>query len=829
MWINRDAPEPSTNTVSFSAAARQQAFDSSWRFFRADASGAEQPGFDDSAWRSLDLPHDWSIEEYGSDAAKSGDGAIWTAGAVPTQVGPFDALRSAGQESTGWVVGGAGWYRKRFSSAGLPRECQVEIVFDGVYMDSDVWLNGQHLGNHPCGYTAFAYDLTPYLRPVGENVLAVRVRNEGKNSRWYSGSGIYRHVWLTVTGNLRVPLWGVFVTTPMVSEQSATIKVATTVENRGEGEQEVIIRVRLREPEGAEAAGAVETMQRVRAGEAIETVQAILVTNPRLWSPETPNLYRAEVELLIARRTAYRSEVVFGIRGIELDAVKGLRINGEVVKLRGACVHHDNGLLGAVAIDRAEERWVELLKASGFNAVRCSHNPPSSAFLDACDRLGMLVIDEAFDQWEVAKKPDDYHRFFKDWWRRDIESMVLRGRNHPSVIFWSIGNEIPERAEPEGVEIARQLREAVKRLDPTRAITAGICGFWDHPGKEWPELEPAFTHLDVAGYNYKWKRYESDHELHPERIIVGAETYAREAFENEAVARKHPYVIGDFVWTGMDYLGESGIGHSRLKGDNNVPIRPFPWFNAFCGDIDLIGQKKPQSYYRDVVWGRSSLEMAVARPLPMGRVEEISDWGWSDEMRSWTWPGCDGVPLKVRVYAAGDQVRLLLNGHPIGARPVSGETKFTAEFEVPYVPGELRAVALTNEQEIASLVFQTAGKPAQLRLTADRACLRADRNDLAFITVEAVDEHGSLVPDAVIPVAFHVNERGELAAVGNANPQDVASFRQPRRCKTFQGKCLVVLRPFGSVGTLRLRAEAQGISSAEVELVVTDQGDLDQD
>ncbi len=268
------------------------------------------------------------------------------------------------------------------------------------------------------------------------------------------------------------------------------------------------------------------------------------------------------------------------------------------------------------------------------------------------------------------------------------------------------------------------------------------------------------------------------------------------------MARKHPYVIGDFVWTGMDYLGESGIGHSRLRGDNNFPIRPFPWFNAYCGDIDLIGDKKPQSYYRDVVWGRSRLEMAVRRPLPMGRTEEVSDWGWPDELRSWTWPSFEGVLLKVRVYTASDQIRLLLNGQEISARTISEEAKFTAEFEVPYAPGELRAVALADGREIASLAFQTAGKPARLRLTADRECIRADRNDLAFVTVEVIDEHGNLVPNAVVPVAFHVNEVGELASVGNANPQDVARFRQTRRCKAFQGKCLAVLRPLRLAGTI---------------------------
>ncbi len=803
---------------------RQQAFDSDWRFFRGDAPGAEHPDFDDTFWRILDLPHDWSIDaELPRRTDFSGEGALWIAGGVPARIGPFDALRSVGQESTGWTVGGTGWYRKHFSFADLPEQSRVEIDFDGVYMDSDVWLNGQLLGNHPCGYTPFAYDLTRYLRREGENVLAVRVRNEGKNSRWYSGSGIYRRVRLTVTGAVRVPHRGIFVTTPFVSAERADVSAEVTVENHGEQEQEVTVRVRLRGP-GTEEVGGVSTIERVAAGGAAVIFQTIEIYEPRLWSPESPELYRAEVELLVDGTVVDCTHTVLGIRRIEMDAENGLRINGHPVKLRGGCLHHDNGILGAAAIERAEERRVELLKANGFNAVRSSHNPASTAFLEACDRIGMFVIDEAFDQWELPKKPDDYHRFFRKWWQRDIESMVLRGRNHPSVILWSIGNEINERADPEGVEIARRLRDTVRRRDPTRGITAGICGFWDHNGRQWSELEPAFQHLDASGYNYKWDRYESEHALHPERIMIGTETYARDALQNELAAQRLPYVIGDFVWTCIDYLGESGIGHTRLSGDNNFPIRSYPWFNGYCGDIDLIGQKKPQSYYRDVVWGRSRLEMAVARPLPPGRTEEVSDWGWPDELRSWTWPEMDGFALRVRIYAAdGLTVCLMLNGAEIRSKRVSEDTKLTVEFEVLYAPGELRAIARDPEgQEVASAVFRTAGPPARLRLKPDRDCLRADRNDLSFVTVEVTDANGDVIPDGVVPVRFQVKGTGELAAVGNANPQDVSSFRQPLQCRTFQGRCLAVLRPdAGPGGIITLRAEVAELAATEVVIDVS--------
>jgi beta-galactosidase len=540
---------------------------------------------------------------------------------------------------------------------------------------------------------------------------------------------------------------------------------------------------------------------------------------PKLWSQENPSLYRAEVEVFLRGEIVDHSSTTFGIRKIEVDAEGGLRLNGEAVKLKGGCMHHDNGVLGAATIDRAEERRVQLLKANGYNAIRTSHNPPSPALLDACDHLGMLVIDEAFDMWEQPNNPQDYHRFFDDWWQRDISSMVRRDRNHPSVIFWSIGNEIPERAEPKGVEIAGWLVSEVKRHDSTRPVTMAVCEFWNVPGATWSQTDPAFVHLDVGGYNYQWKQYESDHQRLPQRVMMGTESFPSEAFENWQLVEKHSYVLGDFVWTAMDYLGEVGIGHSMLADNPDAFSGGYPWFNSYCGDIDLIGDKKPQSYFRDVVWGRSRLEMAVQRPIPQGRREKISAWGWSDELRSWTWPGFEGKPLNVRVYSSGDQVRLQLNGKDLGIQPISAATKLRAEFSVPYSPGKLRAVALQNGTELASLSFRTAGAPAKLRLMADRLSIRPDRNDLSYVTVEVLDATGNLVPDAIVPVTLSISGAGQLAGVGNADPKDVASFQQPHR-KTFHGKCLAVVRPTGIQGSITLRAEAQGLSATTVTINV---------
>jgi beta-galactosidase len=836
--------DSAASDVTLVENTRDQLFDRGWRFYRGDVPGAERPEFDDSAWRALDLPHDWSVEALAPLPESTGEGSIWGDTVMPYRIGPFDMYLSEGKRDTGWFVGGTGWYRKRFT-ANVGVDSQVEIVFDGVYMNSDAWLNGRHLGNHPYGYTTFAYDLTRYLNRGGENVLAVRVRNEGRNSRWYSGSGIYRHVWLNVTGEVRLPLWGEYVTTPEVSRDAATVKVAVKIENRGKAARDVAVRVRLLDSKNA-AAGTREATRKVEAGGNVQVDQEFTIQAPQLWSAANPQLHRAEIDLLESGRTVDHTGIPFGIRKIEVDSERGLRINGEATKLRGGCMHHDNGLLGSAAIDRAEERRVELMKANGFNAIRCSHNPPSPAFLDACDRLGVLVIDETFDQWEIQKNPQDYHLYFKDWWQRDVDAMVLRDRNHPSVIFWSIGNEIPERADPPGVSMAKQMVGEIKQLDPTRPVTAAIPFFFESGGRRpWVESDAAFQYLDVGGYNYQWQQYEKDHARVPKRVMMGTESFPLQAFENWQMVQKNPYVIGDFVWTGMDYLGESGIGNAQLNSPvpfpqaqapatggsppgelGGIPLASFAlifanysWFNAYCGDVDLMGEPKPQLYYKRVLWGLSKLEIAVQRPVPEGRKELISPWGWSDELRSWTWPGHEGKIVKVRVYSSGDQVRLLLNGREIGVKPVSRETKFKAEFDLPYAAGELKAVALAHGEQIAELAFKTAGKPAKLQLEADRQSIRRDPNDLAYVTLEVEDEAGEVLPDGTVPVAFSISGVGELAAVGTANPKDLRSFRQ-HHPTTFHGKCLAIVRPTGDAGTVTLRAQAEGLTPASVTVRV---------
>ena len=931
------------------ALGRDIPLDENWRFLRGDVPGAENPAFDDASWRSLDLPHDWSIEDLppktdavpelpvvegewrfhegdqadwkrrdlddrswktvklpdiwehhgqstkdnvygwfrrrlvipaeckgkdldlllgkiddvdeawlngeriggtgsfppdyhwadtverryrvpsvlvrgdGTDvlAVRVFDGAnnggIYQAGTRSARVGPFDPVASENADRTGYTVGGIGWYRRRFTLDEAGKH--VVVHFEGVYMNSELWINGKRLGEHPHGYTGFEFDLTPYLNPPGkENVLAVRVRNEGRNSRWYSGSGIYRHVRLGVTDPLHVS--SVFVTTPEVSRDKARVNIASELRNDGPAETEALIHVDVKDADGKMLQSA-EGKLRVLPNETRSLDQFIELSPPKPWSLESPNLHHAEVRIIVAGNTVDSVSTSFGIRKIEVDAQRGFRLNGQQMKLKGGCIHHDNGPLGAAAIDRAEERKVELLKANGFNAIRTSHNPPSPAFLAACDRLGMLVIVEAFDQWNEAKigNEQDYHRFFKDWHERDIASMVRAGRNHPSVIMWSIGNEIPEQFRAEAT--AKSLREAVLQHDPTRPVTAAICSDWGNVMKNWDKLsDPAFPNLDVAGYNYLPDKYESDHARHPERVIYGSESYPKDFFDYWTLVEKHPYVIGDFVWTAIDYFGEAGIGHSVLSNQKDSFFMNWPWFNAWCGDLDVCGFKKPQSLYRDVVWRRSLIEMAVHSPVAPGLTEKVSGWGWPDESQSWNWPGQQGKPMQVSVYSRCEKVRLELNGRVIAEKPVSDATKLTAKFDVPYSPGELRALGINKGKVVANTSIRTSGAPKKIKLTADRAKIRADRNDLSYITVEVVDANGRRVPDAEIPLRFSVSGAGELAAQASGSPDKPESFKAPRRT-TFQGRCLAILRPTEGAGGITLRAEADGLEAGSVTVTTT--------
>jgi beta-galactosidase len=817
---------------------RTVSFDQGWRFLKADTSGAEKPEFDDSSWRTIDLPHDWSIEDL---PGQNNDSVI----------GPF-SRKSIGKMATGYTVGGTGWYRKTFVIDKSDTGKEAYLQFDGVYMNPDIWVNGKHVGNHPYGYTSFYYDITPYLNPPGEkNIVAVQVKNEGINSRWYSGSGIYRHTWLTIVNPVHVSTWGTYITTPEVSDKNATVEIITNVTNSGKDDAPVTVKVQLLDPSGI-IVNTGETESTVTTGNSDDIKQSLDIMNPELWSPENPNLYQARITLLTDNKESDIYTTTFGIRSIHFDAKSGFTLNGKSIKLKGGCFHHDNGPLGAAAIDRAEDRKIELLKKAGFNAIRCSHNPPSPRLLDACDRLGMLVIDEAFDMWEQSKMAmmgqllgaggddkivvDDYSKFFKEWWQRDIRSMVVRDRNHPSIIMWSIGNEIPEAADSSGLRIAKNLSAEVRKYDLTRAVTEANVDIGAMTGGTgtWDIRAPHLSLLDVVGYNYAFNRYAEDHIKYPERVMVGTESMPPLAFENWSADESFPFVLGDFTWVAMDYLGEAGTGVPRLieinpsgQGAGNNPMagmmlffnfNSWPYFNDFQGDLDLTGTPKVPYYYRHVVWREQPMSMFVHRPIPAGKKELTSPWGFPDELKSWNWEGHEGEKLLVHVYTRSKLVKLELNGKQVGEQDVDDSKSITATFEVPYEPGTLTAHCFDNGKETSSETIKTVGKPSMIRLTADRSTIKADPNDLSYVRVEILDAEGNIVPDAEILVNFKISGSAGIAGVGSGSPSDMSSFQQPQK-KTWHGRCLAIIRPNGPAGKITLTAKAEGLKEALTEIV----------
>ena len=504
-----------------------------------------------------------------------------------------------------------------------------------------------------------------------------------------------------------------------------------------------------------------------------------------------------------------------------------MTINDVPTKLRGGCIHHDNGLLGAAAFDAAEERKVVLLRARGYNAVRPSHNPYSPAFLRACDRHGMLVISEAFDTWREQKLPEDYSAHFDAQWRNDLAAMVLSARNHPSIVLWSIGNEIPGRNTPPGIELQWQLANEVHRLDPTRPVTAAINGFVGRavtPSEKTARAglagvadQASVIFLDVVGYNYKLAEYVADHARFPKRVLFGSESFPKDVAAIWDLTDREPWLIGDFVWTAMDHLGEAGIGGSFL-GDASAANNPmaamsdWPWVNSFCGDIDLIGRQKSQSLMRDVVWGVSPLEVVVQQPVPEGKVDVPRTWGWSDEHRSWTWPGNEGKSLTVRVYSSGDRVELRLNGRTLESKDLKASDLKRLEFGVSYAPGVLEAVAFRAGREIGRKRLTTVGAPVAIRLAAERATGGAGKGDVSYVAVEIIDAEQRVVPAAAKSVQLSISGPAELIAFGSANPLAVGSL-QAATSQTWNGNALAIVRGTGRAGRVTLEASGQGLRS----------------
>ncbi len=808
---------------------RDRLFNNGWRFIRDSLSGAEQPEFDDSKWMRVDLPHDYSIMNLPGPEG-------------PDQVGPFSKRSPGNGNSTGHVIGGTGWYRKNFTLGKTDGGETVILNFDGVYMESEVWVNGKRAGDHKNGYTPFWFDITSLLNPTGKpNIVAVRVNNTGRNSRWYSGSGIYRDVYLTVTKPVHVSEWGVYITTPAVRQNSAIVDIAVTARNDGEKQTSAKISISLIDKYGKVAAASNDNI--TISGKADNTIRKqVEIKNPILWSVESPDLYQADIVIEADSKISDKYSMSFGIRSAEFSAEKGFLLNGKQVRLKGGCMHHDNGLLGSAAYEAAETRKVEIMKANGYNAVRCAHNPPSQAFLNACDKLGMLVIDEFTDMWEFYKNPQDYSRFFRQWWKKDLTDMIMRDRNHPGIIMWSIGNEIYEQNDTSRLRIGKQLSGLVRGLDNTRAVTQAITGFFYPDG--WETTERAFSLLDVCGYNYAVKKYESDHKKFPQRIMFASESYPIDAYDYWSAVEKNPYVIGDFVWTSMDYIGEVLIGSATIvpaAQRRNVKIpegfkfpagfnifdytarmpSTWPYFLSWCGDIDITGEKKPQMLYRDILWDNSKIEMNVRKPVPQGFAENISLWGWPDELPTWNWKGSEGEPLQVRVFTRASNVRLELNGKCVGEKTLLADDKYIAVFDVPYQPGVLKAIASDNGRTVATKVLETAGEPSAIKLIADSNIIKADRGDLSFVKIEVVDVSGRLVTQDSISVKLILEGKGELIASGNADPKDMASVNEPR-ISLYHGRGLAIIRPSGP-GEISLMAESKGLKTGELTIKVSEQ------
>lgn len=784
--------------------------DPGWRFALGDPKGAEQPKFDDRTWRRVDLPHDWSIE------------------GTPSRDAP-------GGGRVGYFPTGIGWYRKAFRLPAGASGREAWLEFDGVYMNSDVWINGVHLGNRPYGYSSFAYEITKHLVP-GINVVAVRVDNSLQpNSRWYSGSGIYRHVWLTIVDRLHVAHWGTYVTTPRVDSAQAEVVVRTRIVNDAPTTERGVLRSIVLNEAGREVVRA-DSMFLLRGDASVEVEQRIVIPSPMRWSVETPTMYSLRTEL---RHAASSSAVVpadavvvaFGIRTITFDKDRGFLLNGQHVKLKGVNLHHDGGAVGAAVPERIWERRLELLKAMGANAIRTSHNPPAPEFLDLCDRLGFLVMAEAFDEWTIGKVPHGYHEHFAEWSERDLTDFIDRDRNHPSIVLWSAGNEIGEQSTPDGAQVLSRLVGIFHREDPTRPVTTGNDQIYadGHPATL------AFLNAeDIVGYNYvdRWHERreifaEPDRHDHPDWKMVGTESGSIfQSFDegyslgnDSGVARPNytagmlqaerrwkwiamrDYFAGDFMWTGIDYLGES--------------IWPFKGFPS--GPLDITGHPKDSYYLYQGLW----TDQPVLHLFP-----------------HWNWPGRAGQVIPVLAYTNCNIVELFLNGRSLGEKRIEFPSQGTSggwntyalpvvnpttsdlhvSWDVPYEPGVLRAVGKRRDgTESCHDEVRTAGPAAALRLTPDRDTIAADPRDVSLVSFEVVDAQGTVVPTADNVVRFTVTG-GAIVAVDNADLQDHDPYQVDRR-RAYHGRGLVILRAT-QLGLLRIRATSDGLKDASVTVVV---------
>ncbi len=779
--------------MTFAQSREITKFDADWKFKLGDQSNAQSAGFNDRSWRQLDLPHDWSVE---GEIKESNPGA----GAI------------------GYFPMGIGWYRKTFNVPGYSKDKNYSIEFDGVYMNSTVWINGHNLGTWPYGYSSFSYDLTPYLKASG-NVIAVRVDNSAQpNSRWYSGSGIYRHVRLVATTKTHFEKWGVFNYTQEVSGGKAVVKVESSIVNELKSRLNGTVRQEVFDAKGNKVASD-EIVVEILAGVKHPVMQTVEINNPTLWTLEEPYVYTLRSTILDGDKELDCVENVLGVRTINYDVDKGFFLNGKHVKMFGVNVHHDAGIVGAAVPARVWERRLEILKSGGCNAIRTAHNPPAPEFLDACDRVGMLVMDEAFDQWVAPKNPYDYNLYFYEWHERDLDAMVKRDRNHPSVVMWSIGNEIKDQYTEVGPGIARELIAQCHKLDPTRLVTAGNDEIASNTPAT-PEYLAAFEN-DIVGYNYpdRWRErkelvYSIDKAAFPNRRVVateaGGNSGARGSYmwgntgrgfgsidteERWKFTLRYDYVIGDFMWTGIDYYGESR----------------WPAKGSGSGYLDACGFKKDGYYFFKSIW----TDEPVLHLTPY-----------------WNFPGHEGEIMRLGCYTNCESVELFVNGKSYGKKgiefPRYGLTKgwgqgngrnyrgttsaLHLEWDVEYQPGEIKVVGVKNGKEITEVV-KTFGEPASIRLSVDRPEFTTDPDDVAHVTVEILDKDGNLCKDATNRVKLTVNG-AKVLGMENGNMRDLSSMKVSER-DTWCGMALAILAA-DKAGTVTVKAESAGLKADEI-------------
>ena len=782
----------------------------------------------------------------------------------PVQVTlPYDAMihgtrspEAEGSFRTGCYPNGTWEYRKKFFVPKTDGGQKIWLQFDGVYQRTLIYVNGNCACSHTCGYTQFWVDIAPYLLYEQENEIKVVVHT-ADDARWYPGAGIYRDVWMLRAGRLYIRPQGIRITTPAVSAGAASIRMEVEIAN----ETDVALKTVLAEFELLDGFGNVvakETMPfSVYSGQTDRASYTFYLKNPALWSAENPSLYQCRIRLLEMDGACLdETQEYFGIRSLELRPDMGLLVNGVSVKLRGACIHHDNGPMGSVSTDFIEERRIRKLKEAGFNAIRSSHNPAAPALLRACDRLGVYVMNEAFDAWTVNKTNFDYALEFDAHWEKDLEAMVTTSRNHPSVILYSIGNEIEDTGSASGAVRGRKIAEKLRSLDSTRFSTNAINGMVsvmeilngmrtasEQSAQESGDINQqmsglgetmrqvmaldvvgqataeSFQCVDVAGYNYMDIRYEKDHETYPSRIICGTETFPPFIDQNWALIQKCPHVIGDFTWTGWDYIGEAGIGLNKYTP---VPAwcgvsAPYPSLTAMCGDISICGFRRPISYYREIVFGlREDPYIAVQRPEHYDEHPITTPWSWSDSIGSWSLDGFEGKPVRVEIYANAEEAELLLNGKAVGRQQIS---RCKAVFETTYVPGLLEAVVYRDGAVSGRHSLQSASGKVCLEAEPEKRQLCLSADEILYLPISITDADGRVYAYKNCPVTVTVEGPAQLAAFGTDDPLTEENFFDDTRT-TYDGRALAVVRPTGT-GKAAITA-VSGDIRVQVEVKITE-------